>query len=221
MTKQRIFITGGTGYMGTRLIAILLQRGHEVTALARQGSVQKLPPGCVSIIGNALDKNSYAESISPADAFVHLVGVSHPNPSKAEQFRAIDLVSVQNSVPAAVAAGIKHFVYVSVAHPAPIMQAYWQVRAECEALIRASGLNATILRPWYVLGPGHWWPYMLVPMYWLFERLPSTRDTAQRLGLVTLKQMLHVLAGAIENPSQGIRILEVEQIRHANLIMAK
>jgi uncharacterized protein YbjT (DUF2867 family) len=221
MTQHRIFIAGGTGYMGTRLIAMLLQRGHEVRALARQSSAPKLPPGCVPIIGNALDKNSYAEHVSPADTFVHLVGVSHPNPSKAEQFRNIDLASVQNSVPAAVAAGVKHFVYVSVAHPAPIMQAYWQVRAECEALIRASGLNATILRPWYVLGPGHWWPYALTPMYWLFERLPSTRDTARRLGLVTLMQMLHALTGAIENPSPGIRILEVEQIRRANLNIDK
>ena len=217
MTKLRIFIAGGTGYMGTRLIAMLLQRGHEVRALARQGAAQKLPPGCVPIIGNALDKNSYMAQVQPADTFVHLVGVSHPNPSKTAQFRAIDLASVQNSVPAAVAAGIKHFVYVSVAHPAPIMQAYWQVRAECEALIRASGLNATILRPWYVLGPGHWWPYMLAPMYWLFERLPSTHDTARRLGLVRLRQMLHALIGAIENPRQGVRILEVEQIRRANL----
>jgi len=217
MAQQRIFIAGGTGYVGTRLIAMLLQRGHEVSALARQGSAQKLPAGCVPIIGNALDKSSYAEHLGPTATFVHLVGVSHPNPSKAEQFRNIDLASVQNSVPAAVAADVRHFVYVSVAHPAPIMQAYWQVRAECEALIRASGLNATILRPWYVLGPGHRWPYLLVPMYWLFERFPSTRDTARRLGLVTLKQMLHALAGAIENPSQGIRILEVEQIRRANL----
>jgi uncharacterized protein YbjT (DUF2867 family) len=218
MTKHHLFVAGGTGYMGTRLIAMLLQRGHEVRALARQSSAQKLPPGCVPVIGNALDKNAYGKHVRPADTFVHLVGVSHPNPSKAEQFRRIDLASVQNSVPAAVAAGVQHFVYVSVAHPAPVMQAYWQVRAECEALIRASGLNTTILRPWYVLGPGHRWPYVLVPMYWLFQRLPATRDTARRLGLVTLKQMLHTLIGAVENPSQGIRILEVEAIRRANVI---
>ncbi len=218
MTRHRVFIAGGTGYMGTRLIAALLQRGHEVRALARAGSEKKLPSGCVPIIGNALDKNSYAEQVQPADTFVHLVGVSHPNPSKAEQFRRIDLASVQNSVPAAVAASVRHFVYVSVAHPAPFMQAYWQVRAECEALIHASGLNATILRPWYVLGPGHRWPYVLVPLYWLSERLPATRDTARRLGLVTLKQMLNALVGAIESPCQGVQILEAEAIRRTHLI---
>jgi len=213
MTKQNIFLAGGTGYMGARLIAALLQRGHNVRALAREESEQKLPAGCTPIIGNALDKNSYLNQIQPAETFVHLVGVSHPNPSKAEQFRTIDLASVQNSVPAAVAAGIKHFVYVSVAHPAPVMKAYWQTRAECEAIILASGLNATILRPWYVLGPGHRWPYVLAPMYWLFERLPATRETAQRCGLVTLTQMINALVNAVENPMQGIRILEVTQIR--------
>jgi uncharacterized protein YbjT (DUF2867 family) len=220
MSKRQIFIAGGTGYLGTRLLAMLLQRGHEVRALARAGSEQKLPPGCVPIIGNALDQNSYAEHVRPADTFVHLVGVSHPNPSKAEQFRRIDLASVQNSVPAAAAAGVQHFVYVSVAHPAPVMQAYWRVRAECEAIIRDSGLSATILRPWYVLGPGHRWPYVLAPLYWLFERLPGTGDTARRLGLVTLEQMLGALIGAIENPGPGFRILEVEAIRRTHLSLS-
>lgn len=213
MTKHNIFITGGTGYMGARLIAELLQHGHMVRALARQGSEQKLPTGCLPIIGNALDKNSYMNKIPPAETFVHLVGVSHPNPSKAEQFRTIDLASVQNAVPAAVAAGVKHFVYVSVAHPAPVMKAYWQTRAECEAVICASGLNATILRPWYVLGPGHRWPYVLLPFTWLFERWPATRETAQRLGFVKLNQMIAALVNAVENPVQGIRIMEAVQIR--------
>jgi len=58
--------------------------------------------------------------------------------------------------------------YVSVAHPAPVMNAYIEPRMEVEAAIRAAGLNATILRPWYVLGPRHRWPYVLLPFYALF-----------------------------------------------------
>jgi uncharacterized protein YbjT (DUF2867 family) len=212
-TPKNIFITGGTGYMGQRLIPELLQRGHTVRALARRGSEHKLPRGCVVISGNALAKNSYMRQVPPADTFLHLVGVAHPSPAKAVEFRAIDLVSIQTAVPAAVAAGVRHFVYVSVAQPAPTMKAYVQVRAEGEALIRASGLNATFLRPWYVLGPGHRWPYLLLPMYWLFERLPTTQETARRLGLVTLKQMINALVWAIENPCQGIRIMDVPRIR--------
>ncbi len=94
-----------------------------------------------------------------------------------------------------------------------MMKAYVEVRAECETMIRQSGLNSTMLRPWYVLGPGHRWPYVLLPMYWLLEQLPWTRDGARRLGLVTLEQMKLALLEAVENPCQGIRILEVPQIR--------
>src|SRR5262249_20632521 len=127
--------------------------------------------------------------VSPAETFVHLVGVSHPAPWKADQFRAVDLASVRASVSAAREARIRHFVYVSVAHPAPVMKVYIEVRAECEMLLASAGLNATILRPWYILGPGHRWPVVLKPLYWIFERLPSTSDTTRRLGLVTLEQM--------------------------------
>ena len=93
------------------------------------------------------------------------------------------------------------------------MKAYIQVRAECEAMIRQSGMNATILRPWYVLGPGHRWPYFLLPIYKLMELLPQTRAGATRLGLVTLEQMSQALLRAVETPTQGVRIVEVPQIR--------
>ncbi len=216
-SPHAIFLSGGTGYIGRQLSALLLERGHQVRALARAGSESKLVNGCNVVLGNALDRASFMNAVSPADTYVHLIGVSHPNPSKAEQFRTIDFASVQAAVSAAVAAKVQHFVYVSVAQPAPTMRAYVQVRAECEALIRSAGLNASFVRPWYVLGPGHRWPYLLMPMYWLFERIPATRPTAQRLGLVTLQQMVNALIWAIENPANGIRILEVQQIRRAQL----
>ncbi len=218
-SAHKIFIAGGTGYMGRRLVAELLKRGHSVRALVRKGSEGKLPPGCAAVVGDALVKESYAREVraadAPADTFVQLVGVSHPNPSKADEFRAVDLASARAAVSAAVEAGIQHFVYVSVAQPAPVMKAYVAVRGECEEIIRKSGLNATILRPWYVLGPGHRWPYLLVPLYWLFERLPGTREPARRLGLVSIDQMVRALIGAVEHPCQGIRILGVPDIRQA------
>lgn len=208
-----IFVTGGTGYVGRALIARLLQRGHEVRALVRPGSEKKLPAGCQTILGDALDGKSYASKIAPADSFVQLVGVSHPNPSKAAEFRTVDLASGGSAVDAARDAGVQHFVYLSVAHPAPVMKAYIEVRSQCEAMISQSGMNATILRPWYVLGPGHRWPYLLLPVYKLMEILPSTREGAMRLGLVTREQMVRALVHAVEAPARGVRIVEVPEIR--------
>jgi uncharacterized protein YbjT (DUF2867 family) len=208
-----VFVTGGTGFMGRNLCTQLLRRGYEVRALARPGSEHKLPHGCKVIPGNALDKNSFRSQIPPAETFVQLVGVTHPNPAKKDEFRAVDLGSARAAIEAAREAGVAHFVYVSVAQPAPIMKFYIEVRAEGERMIRESGMNATILRPWYVLGPGRRWPLILKPVYWLMERFPSTRESARRLGLVTIEQMVAALVRAVENPPQGVRIWGVPEIR--------
>ena len=213
--KRTVFLTGGTGYIGSRLAALLLSRGHAVKALTRIkiSSLPNLPIECHPVFGSAVG-GGYESHVPPADTFVHLVGVSHPSPSKAAEFRSVDLKSLQEAVKAAVSAQIKHFVYISVAHPAPVMKAYIAVREECEQIIRASGLNATILRPWYVLGPGHRWPLALRPIYWIMERIPATRESALRLGLVTLQQVLATLLAAVENPCEGVRIVDVQGIRN-------
>jgi uncharacterized protein YbjT (DUF2867 family) len=217
MSSKNVFLTGGTGFIGSALAAELLRRGHQVRALTRPGSEGKLSTGCEIVHGDALDATTYASQIAPADTFVHLVGVSHPSPSKAAEFRAIDLQSIQQAVGAASRSGVRHFVYLSVARPAPIMKEYQAVRAEGERLITEAGFNATFVRPWYVLGPGRRWPLMLVPMYAVARVIPATREGAARLGLVTREQMLETLVWAIENPVEGVRALEPPDIRQCGI----
>jgi len=208
-----VLISGASGFMGSRLSVELLGRGHGVRGLVRAGSERKLAAGCEAVVGDALDSSAWASRVKGCDTFVHLVGVAHPSPAKAEQFRSIDLAGAKVAVAAAVAAGVRHFVYVSVAHPAPMMHAYIAARSEAEETIRGSGLSATILRPWYVLGPGRWWPLVLVPGYWIAERVPSTRESARRLGLLRWRQMIAAMADAVDNPPRGVRVLEVPEIK--------
>ncbi|MEO8200206.1 MAG: NAD(P)H-binding protein [Gemmatimonadota bacterium] len=214
---MRVFLTGGTGYLGTRLIPALLARGHSVRALTRPASFGKLPSGCEPVLGDALHGMSYAPQVAPNDTFVHLVGVSHPSPAKAEEFLRVDLASVESAVPAALIAGVRHFIYVSVAHPAPVMKAYVAARMRGEEIIRASGIPATFIRPWYVLGPGHRWPQVLLPFYWLLRHVPPTKNGATRLGLVTLNQMVAALVHAVEEPPDGMRVIDVPDIRKMRL----
>jgi uncharacterized protein YbjT (DUF2867 family) len=216
-----VFVTGGTGYLGRPLIQTLLRRGYRVRALVRRGSEHKLPHAALPIVGDALDAVTFAPAIPLAATVVHLVGTPHPNPSKTAEFRRIDLASIGATVSAASRAGARHLIYVSVAHPAPVMRAYIAVRKEGEALVRASGIAATILRPWYVLGPGHRWPYVLVPAYAVFRALPFTREPADRLGLVTRAEMIAALAGAVDTPPHApVRIMDVPAIRAAGLSAA-
>ena len=213
INPHRVFITGATGYLGSRLIPLLLERGHHVTALVRQESISKVLQGCSVVVGNPMEFQSFADSVQGCDTLVQLVGIAKPAPWKGPQFRAIDGPSAMASIRAACAAKVRHFVYVSVAHPAPLMKGYIAVRTECEAAIETAGLIATILRPWYVLGPGHWWPLALRPMYWLCEGIPATQEAANRLGLVRLQDMLAALLWTVEHPPATIRVIEVPQIR--------
>lgn len=210
---RRIFVSGGTGYIGRRLIPALHAEGHEVIALTREKSRDKLPWTCTPVIGDALDGASYSRFVEGADTFIQLVGVPHPSPKKAAQFRQVDLRAGLEAIRVASKLKVQHFVYVSVAQPAPVMQAYLAVRAECERAIAASGMPATVLRPWYVLGPGHLWPYALVPFYKIAELIPQTRQSALRLGFVTIQQMVRALVRIVDEPGGEVRYVEVPEIR--------
>jgi uncharacterized protein YbjT (DUF2867 family) len=213
---KQVIVAGGTGYLGRPLIEKLCADGFQVTSIARPQSVAKLPTCCGVITGDALDSRTYQDQVPAGSTFVHLVGVPHPAPWKAAEFRSIDFVSLEQSITAAKRAKAAHFVFVSVAHPSPVMKAFIEVRTRCEQKIQESGLNATILRPWYILGPGHYWPYVLVPLYKALEAIPATRDSAVRLGLVTRSQMVNALAAAVAagaSGATGVRILETAEIR--------
>ncbi len=211
--RHQIFVTGGTGYIGSRLIPKLVENGHQVTALVRSQSKNKLSAQCTVVTGNALDGASYSNFAEGAHTFIHLVGVSHPSPAKARQFIYIDQRSGLEAIRVAAEKKIAHFIYLSVAHPAPVMQAYINARIPCEQAIVEAGLTATILRPWYVLGPGHRWPYALIPLYAIARVFPGTRAGALRLGLVNVRQIVKALSAVVATPASGVRIVEVPEIR--------
>ena len=212
-SRYNVFLTGGTGYIGTALAKALLERGHRVRALVRPGSERKLPDGCEIILGDALRGDTYGHQVAVGETFVHLVGVSHPNPKKAAEFRSVDLESCVQAVRVARSKRVSQFVYLSVARPAPVMKEYQAVRAQGEQLLIESGLPATFVRPWYVLGPGHRWPVALIPLYALARLYLRTRDGAERLALVTLDQMVRTLVWAVENPAGEVRVLEPRHIK--------
>lgn len=84
-------------------------------------------------------------------------------------------------------------------------------------MLRETSIPSTFVRPWYVLGPGHRWPYAILPVYWVMELLPSTRESARRLGLISIAQMVRGLVWAVENPPEQIRILGVPEMRSLQL----
>jgi len=213
--QREVLVTGGTGFIGRNTIPELLTRGHRVRMLARQESLRRVPAGAEVVPGDALDADSITAALQPGDTVIHLVGTPHPNPTKTKEFEAVDLASIRAMVVAARRVDIAHLVYLSVAQPAPVMRAYIWVRALGETMIKEAGLAATILRPLYVVGPGRRWPMALLPLYKLAELFPAANETAERLGLVSISQMVSALVQAVENPPMPgmIRVWDVAAIR--------
>jgi nucleoside-diphosphate-sugar epimerase len=107
-----VVVLGGTGYVGRPLIERLLARGHEVTALARPASRERVPAGARVVAGSALSADDVAGALSDGCSLVLLVGTPHPSPAKAKQFREVDLVAARSAAEAASRFGrVAHIVY--------------------------------------------------------------------------------------------------------------
>ena len=73
---MRVFVTGGTGLVGTHLIRWLRQRQDQVVVLTRNPEVarQKLDPACVLVEGDPMQAGEWQRAVEPCDAVVHLAG---------------------------------------------------------------------------------------------------------------------------------------------------
>ena len=100
------------------------------------------------------------------------------------------------------------------------MKAYVAVREEGERLVRNTNIPATFVRPWYVLGPGHWWPYAVLPMYWIWGAFPSQRETARRLYPVKLAQVVSAIVDAVERPPADVRVIEAPELQSRHVAAA-
>ena len=92
------------------------------------------------------------------------------------------------------------------------MRDFQQVRAEGERLLLQTGLKTTFIRPWYVLGPGHWWPILLKPFLFV-AKYAGKREAVENLNTVTLPQMIRVLLHAIKNPPGKNAVYDVAGIK--------
>ena len=146
----RIAVTGGTGFVGARLIERLVAAGHEVDALTRRGQEERR--GVRWVAGALEDQAALARLTEGAEALIHVAGVL-----KADEagFEAGNVQGTAAAIAAARASGTPRMVHVSsLAAREPDLSRYGRSKSRAEALVRESGLDWTIVRPPAVYGPG-------------------------------------------------------------------
>lgn len=143
-----IAITGGTGFVGSRVLALAAQ---PIRALARRAQPDR--PSVTWIAGDLHDQAALASLCAGADAVIHIAGVVNAR-SRAD-FDAGNIAGTANMLAAARAAGVRRFVHVSsLAAREPGLSMYGASKAGAEALVAASPLDWVMVRPPAVYGPG-------------------------------------------------------------------
>jgi nucleoside-diphosphate-sugar epimerase len=146
-----VAITGGTGFVGKRLIDLALQQGHTVRALARR---PQAPRDGVTWITGALDtEDALPRLLDGADAAIHVAGIVNA-PTRAA-FATGNIEGTRAMVEAALAGGPARFIHVSsLSAREPGLSNYGWSKRGGEDAVAASTLDWTIVRPPAVYGPG-------------------------------------------------------------------
>lgn len=144
-------ITGGTGFVGSRLIALAIEAGHQVRALTRRQQAER--EHITWIPGDLHDKPALARLAEGADAVIHVAGVVNA-PDRAG-FALGNVEGTRNILAHTLGAGVWRFVHVSsLAAREPGMSDYGWSKAEGDRLVEASPLDWSIVRPPAIYGPG-------------------------------------------------------------------
>ena len=154
---MKVFVTGGTGFVGSHVLNELVEKGHQVVALVRPGSEHKLKkPDEVEIaLGDVTEIADLQEGMQGCDAIIHLVGIIRAFPSKGITFERMHTEATGNVVQAAKETGVERLLHMSALGvredgPTP----YLRTNFAAEELVRQSGLIYTIFRPSLIFGRG-------------------------------------------------------------------
>ena len=114
---MRVFLTGGSGFIGGALIPRLHEQGHQVVGLARSDSAARTlsARGAEVVRGNALDEDSMAAGMRGCDLAYHVAGLNSHCPKDPGLMMRVNVEGPQNAVRAAAAASIGRVVMTSSA----------------------------------------------------------------------------------------------------------
>ncbi|MCD6527179.1 MAG: complex I NDUFA9 subunit family protein [Desulfuromonas sp.] len=200
---MRIFITGGTGFVGSHLIRYLASNNHQVRCLAR--STPTFQPYRTNIeyhSGDITDKASLVASLAGCDAIIHLVGIIRAFPQRNITFERLHVEATRNIIEAAEQAGISRYLHMSANGACETADGnYLTSKWHAEQLARHSRLEWTIFRPSLIYGSGGEFTHMLSQQVRLLPIIPIIGNGQYQLSPVYITDVVTGFANALSTPS--------------------
>jgi nucleoside-diphosphate-sugar epimerase len=189
-----IAVTGATGFVGQALLDLALAEGFTVRALAR--TEQPARKGVTWVHGDLADSRALARLLKGAECVIHVAGVINA-PDRAG-FEAGNVAGTLAVVEAAKRAGVPRLVFVSsLSAREPRLSDYGASKARAEKLVKASGLDWTIVRPPAVYGPRDREMLELFRLArWRVMAMPPQRGRASLIHVEDLARLLLALVPA-------------------------
>ncbi|GAC1465336.1 MAG: NAD(P)H-binding protein [Desulfuromonadaceae bacterium] len=178
---MKIFISGGTGFVGEHVCRALRERGHELRLLVhrRLGAAES---GIELIEGDVTRLESFAAGVNGCDAVINLVGIIREFPDRGITFERLHVQATAGMLEATRKAGISRYLQMSALGTRPdAMSAYHQTKWRAEELVRGSGLEWTVFRPSLIFGPRDAFINMLAAQLRLAPVMPVIGSGSYRL----------------------------------------
>ncbi len=147
----QVFVTGGTGYLGRRVVRALLERQVRVTVLARPNSDYRAKLGVFAdqvdvVIGDAWNLGSLSGRARGHFCVIHLVGGRGRDPGRGLTNRHLNYTSTRTVVAMAMGDGVRRFVYLSSAGLPPWMSEFSDSKHMAEEYLQRAGLDWLVIR---------------------------------------------------------------------------
>jgi uncharacterized protein YbjT (DUF2867 family) len=212
---MRVAITGGTGFVGRHLAERLLGEGHEVVLISRHSGEPAGPPDRATWVASDLsDPDILAAAFTGCRAVAHCAGINRELGS--QTFERVHAEGTRRIVEAARQVGVRRIALISFLRARPDCgSAYHESKWAAEEIVRASGLEYTIIKAGMVYGRGD---HMLDHLSHAFHTLPflatvGFREKAIRpLAIEDLLQVLHAALIDGRLPSKTVALTGAEEL---------
>lgn len=150
---MRLFVSGGSGFVGKAVLQQAIANGHTVSALVNRHRITDLPQ-VKSFPGGLFDPAAVDAAMAGCDAAIHLVGIIQEIPGKQITFERMHVQATAAVLASAQRCGVKRYVQMSALGSRPdAPSAYHQTKFAAEQLVRHFDGHWTILRPSMIHGP--------------------------------------------------------------------